>query len=144
MVIVNQAGEIQMANAEAETLFGYSREQLVGQQVEALIPERFRSKHPNYRELYFAHPRTRPMGEGLDLWVVGAMGGEHEGKATTVLSVTDTGRGIKVEDQQKLFDAFQQIDSSHANPYKGTGLGLYLCRKLATRGCQKSAWFRAD
>ena len=49
MVIANQAGDIVFVNAQAETLFGYSREELLGRPVETLIPERFRPKHREHR-----------------------------------------------------------------------------------------------
>jgi len=68
MVIVGRDGRILLVNAQTEKLFGYSREQLVGQWVELLIPERFRNKHPGHRTLYFADPKFRSMGTGLDLY----------------------------------------------------------------------------
>jgi PAS domain S-box-containing protein len=49
----------------------------------------------------------------------------------TRFSVTDTGRGIRVEDQERLFAAFEQIGGPDARPYEGTGLGLYICQTLA-------------
>ena len=67
-VIVDESGLIVHINAQVEKLFGYSREQLVGQPVEMLIPHRFRSKHPEHRRNFLAgtvHPR--PMGENLEL-----------------------------------------------------------------------------
>jgi PAS domain S-box-containing protein len=67
MVISNLEGRIVLLNAETEKLFGYSREELVGQAVEILMPERFRGKHPGHRDGYAAHPRARSMGEGLEL-----------------------------------------------------------------------------
>jgi PAS domain S-box-containing protein len=68
MVIADGHGRIVLVNAETERLFGYNREELVGQLVDILVPERFRGKHPHHREGYTAHPRTRVMGEGRDLW----------------------------------------------------------------------------
>jgi len=58
MVIVNKDGRIQLINAQTEKLFGYSREELVGQWVELLVPERFRRAHPKHRNGYFAEPRA--------------------------------------------------------------------------------------
>ena len=68
MVIVDDAGCIQLINAQTEKLFGYSREELVGQPVERLMPDRFRSQHIHHRQGYSQSPRTRGMGVGLDLY----------------------------------------------------------------------------
>jgi PAS domain S-box-containing protein len=68
MVIVNETGEIQLANAETEQLFGYRRDELIGQPVEILIPARYRGRHPGHRARFFATPQARAMGEGLELW----------------------------------------------------------------------------
>ncbi|MBV9895064.1 MAG: PAS domain S-box protein [Chloroflexi bacterium] len=68
IVIADGAGIIQIVNRQAETAFGYLRHELVGQAVEMLLPERFRSMHTGHRAGYQAHPRTRPMGIGLELF----------------------------------------------------------------------------
>ena len=67
MVMVNSEGTILLVNAETERLFGQGREDLLGEPVEALIPERFRGKHPRHRTGFFAHPEPRRMGAGRDL-----------------------------------------------------------------------------
>ena len=68
MVIVNQAGAMVLVNSQTEKLFGHSREALLGEPVEMLVPERFRSRHPSDRLGYFAEPRVRPMGAGRELF----------------------------------------------------------------------------
>jgi PAS domain S-box-containing protein len=68
MVTVGQDGTIQLVNHQAEKLFGYDRTELVGQPVEVLVPPRYRSGHPGHRSGYFADPRPRPMGAGVDLF----------------------------------------------------------------------------
>ncbi|MFC1437362.1 PAS domain S-box protein [Streptacidiphilus sp. N1-10] len=68
MVIVDDAGTIQLVNAQTETLFGYGREELLGRQVEVLVPERFHRHHPGHRHGYVDNRRVRPMGAGLELY----------------------------------------------------------------------------
>ncbi|HVS89969.1 MAG TPA: ATP-binding protein [Candidatus Acidoferrum sp.] len=65
---VAEDGRIRFVNAQAETLFGYSREQLLGQPVESLIPQRLVEGHVKKRETYLRAPRTRPMGAGAELY----------------------------------------------------------------------------
>ena len=66
MVIVAADGTIGLVNAKTEALFGYSRQELVGEPVEILVPERFRGRHRGHRGLYLVDPRARPMGVGLE------------------------------------------------------------------------------
>jgi PAS domain S-box-containing protein len=68
MVMVNQDGRIVLANTQTEKLFGYRRDELMGQPVEILVPAQFRSGHPDYRRGFFAEPQARPMGAGRDLY----------------------------------------------------------------------------
>jgi PAS domain S-box-containing protein len=68
MVIADGQGRIVLINKETERLFSYHRDELLGQSVDILVPERFRGKHPQHREGYTAHPRTRSMGEGRELY----------------------------------------------------------------------------
>lgn len=68
MVIVNAEGKIVVVNSQTEILFGYGRQELLGKPVEILIPARFSSQHVQYRSGFFAEPRVRPMGAGLDLF----------------------------------------------------------------------------
>jgi PAS domain S-box-containing protein len=68
IILVNQKGTIALVNAQAEILFGYSREELRGQSIETLVPARFRGAHPGHRAAFFADPTTRAMGVGRDLY----------------------------------------------------------------------------
>jgi protein-histidine pros-kinase len=68
MVIVDRAGKIQLVNAQTEKLFGYSRTELLGHQVEILVPERFHGEHSGHRDKYSHSPRPREMGAGLNLY----------------------------------------------------------------------------
>ena len=67
---VGPGGVIALANRQTEALFGYSRDELIGQKVEILVPDRFRDAHPGHRAAYFAEPRTRPMGAGVELFAI--------------------------------------------------------------------------
>src|SRR5947209_4013529 len=68
LVMVDSAGSIALVNSQVEALFGYPRSELVGKQLEVLLPERFHAAHALHREQYVASPRTRPMGAGLELY----------------------------------------------------------------------------
>jgi len=76
IVEVDGSGRIVLVNSQAERMFGYGREELLGKSVEMLMPERFRGRHPAHRERYSAHSVIRPMGSGLDLRAVRADGTE--------------------------------------------------------------------
>jgi PAS domain S-box-containing protein len=68
IVIVNNTGNIVLVNSQTEKLFGYARADLLGQPIERLVPARFRHRHPGHRMNFFASPKVRPMGAGLDLF----------------------------------------------------------------------------
>jgi PAS domain S-box-containing protein len=61
-------GRIEMTNAQVEQIFGYAQDELIGQPLEVLVPERFRRAHRGHRTSYFHDPRIRAMGEGLELY----------------------------------------------------------------------------
>ena len=92
IVGVDDQGAIVLVNGQTEILFGYAREDLLGQPVEMLVPERFRELHPGYRAGYFAEPRTRPMGADLELYGRRRDGTEFPAEISLSSIDTDTGR----------------------------------------------------
>jgi PAS domain S-box-containing protein len=67
-VMVRPDGKIVLANSQMEKLFGYANEELLGQPVEVLLPERLRKQHPAHRDRFFASPEARPVGAGQVLY----------------------------------------------------------------------------
>jgi PAS domain S-box-containing protein len=94
IVGVDAFGRIALVNAQAERLFGYRRAELVGQPVEILVPESARSVHPAWRMGYFADPRPRPMGAGMEL--AGRRKDGSEFPAEISLSALETEEGLLV------------------------------------------------
>jgi PAS domain S-box-containing protein len=68
LMVVDQQGLIQMVNAHMEGMFGYTRDELVGQTMEILLPHRFRRQHRQHLSGYMVKPKLRPMGTGLELY----------------------------------------------------------------------------
>jgi PAS domain S-box-containing protein len=68
IVAVTDEGKIVVVNVQAEKIFGYRREELLGQPIELLVPERFRRTHPEHRKAFSKEGQVRPMGAGLKLF----------------------------------------------------------------------------
>ena len=94
IICVDRDGRIALANAQAERLFGYTRDELIGQPVETLVPDAAREIHPGHRAGYLADPQPRPMGADMQL-----AGRRRDGTtfpAEISLSAIDTEEGILV------------------------------------------------
>jgi len=68
IVLVNERGQIVLVNAYAEKLFGYGREELIGQTIKILVPKRSHADHPHHWARFFAAPSARQMGAGRELF----------------------------------------------------------------------------
>jgi protein-histidine pros-kinase len=76
IVIINETGHVVLFNAQAEAMFGHASEDIIGQPIERLLPDRFRGSHIEHRAGYLRSPRMRPMGQGLELYGLRSDGSE--------------------------------------------------------------------
>jgi len=68
MIIIDVGGVIRYANRQVSALFGYPHDDIIGKEVEQLMPERYRARHLGHRHSYIHNLRIRPMGQGLELF----------------------------------------------------------------------------
>lgn len=94
LVMVNADGKILYVNSQTQNLFGYSSQELLGREIECLLPERFRGRHVGQRSGYFESLKMRPMGAGLELFGLHKSG--REIPVETSLSPLKTPRGFVV------------------------------------------------
>ncbi len=92
LVIIDPAGRIVMTNRQLERLFGYTREEMLGQPIELLVPERYRERHPAHVAGFFAQSSVRPMGAGLQLSGRRKDGGEFTVDISISPIITETGK----------------------------------------------------
>jgi two-component system cell cycle sensor histidine kinase/response regulator CckA len=120
IVAVNHRGLIEIANNKAEELFGYSREEMIGQTLEMLLPERLRGAHAGHREQYFSQPHTRPMGIGMDLAGRHKSGQEFPleislnyvkigGRSLAISFITDISQRLRLEGQLRQSQKMEAI-----------------------------------
>ncbi len=91
IIAVSSAGKMVLVNRATEEMFGYDRSELLGQDLSLLIPERYREAHTKHVAGYFANPRLRPVGGGIELWARRKDGTEFP--VEIGLSHVDTGDG---------------------------------------------------
>lgn len=94
ILMVNQQGKIKLVNTQIEKLFGYNRDELLGQSVEMLMPGRSRAQHPAYRDDFKSNPTARAMGAGRDLFGLRKNGSEFP--VEIGLNPLDTEQGMMV------------------------------------------------
>jgi two-component system, cell cycle sensor histidine kinase and response regulator CckA len=129
MVVAGHDGRIVLVNSQTEKLFGYRREELLGQPVEVLVPERFWRHHRIHRDNYMANPQTRSMGAGHDLYGLKKDGTEFPVEISLSPQHTDEGTLVSttirdITDRKRVEDALRQSEANFRAMIEGT-YGVY-------------------
>ncbi|MCH7985910.1 MAG: PAS domain S-box protein [Acidobacteria bacterium] len=121
VVVIDRKGRMVLVNAQAEKMFGYSREEMLGQPIELLVPQRFHGPHIKHHATYFSDPGTRTMGAGQDLLGRRKDGSEfpvdislspfqaEEGLLVTSIVRDITERKRAEEERQRSAERFRQL-----------------------------------
>jgi PAS domain S-box-containing protein len=110
MVIVDSEGKIALVNRQTEQLFGYQRQELLGQPIETLVPKRFHRRHISHRSGYVAQPGVRPMGAGLQLF--GRRKDASEFPVEISLSPLETDQGTLVSAAVRDIASRKQVEEA--------------------------------
>lgn len=148
MIMVDQDGQIRIANSEAESLFGCTRDELTGMQVEALIPERFRDDHVAQRERYMKDPQRRPMGAGLDLYALTSDGTEVPveislspaqvpGDELAIAAIRDISETQRIEETLRVLRTMPVATEDAETPDEAVRAALEIV-------CQATGWPRGE
>ena len=111
MVMLGANGKIALVSAQTEKLFGYAREELLGKDMEVLVPKRYRGGHPSLRPEYFAAPRARPTGTALDLAGLRRDGSEFAAEIS--LSPIHTQQGTLIAASIRDVSARKQLEAEN-------------------------------
>ncbi len=116
-IVCDEKGVIMLVNRQAEAMFGYSRDELIGKRIEDLIPERYRRRHPDHVNKYVHAPKSRPMGSGLELFGRKSDGSEFPVEISLSPIKTNTGTVVSaairdVTDRKRI-----ETEARRANAY---------------------------
>ena len=134
-LLVDSAGRIVASNSTALEMFQYSASDLLGLEIEALVPQRLRAQHAGHRDGFHRHTRIRPMGVGMDLTglkkdgsefpvEIGLSSIEMSGELLIMCFVSDISIRKRVEEENKLL--VSQLQSALDDVRKLSGL-LPIC-----------------
>lgn len=123
IIVVDQQGLIQLVNSQVESMFGFSRAELLGRSIELLVPKRFQKKHARHRDGYRVHHHARPMGSGLELFAVRKDG--HEFPVEISLSP------LEMEGSLLIMSAIRDVTRRKNNEEKIRSLNQDLERRAA-------------
>ncbi len=122
VVVVDGGGVIRKVNQQAEVIFGYMREEMLGQRIELLIPKRFHKRHRQHLRNYFGDPRARKMGIGLELY------GRHKNGAEIPVDIMLN--PIAAQDATWVFAVIRDITLQKQGEAKILELNLTLRNQL--------------
>lgn len=128
IMVVDEAGQILLANRQVEALFGHGRDTLVGTQVEHLLPERLRGGHQQHRASFMRTPLTRPMAVGLDLVGLRSDGLEFPIEVSLSPIATDDGTAVMVAVRDMtLHRAYEQAarDAERHSEHEHTAAAMH-------------------
>jgi PAS domain S-box-containing protein len=121
---VDGYGRIKLVNSAAKELFGYSEAELVDEPVEMLVPESARERHPSHRAMFYADMKSRPMGQGRELYArrkggalfpveIGLTAVEDDPELVVIATIVDVSERVKVaSERRRLVATIEAVDDA--------------------------------